>query len=122
MMNEFKTILVVDDDLTVVKAMQAILKKSGFETIGCLTGADALGNADVVDVAIIDIHLPDMNGLSLSQRLRSVHGPDFPIVILSGDTSMDTLRALPEAGATHFFPKPVNTGTLIARLREWTSA
>ncbi len=118
-----RTVLVVDDDAGVVKAMQALLKKSGFDAIGCLTGADALDKAAVgVHAAVVDIHLPDMSGLSLTQRLRSILGPEMPIVILSGDTSMETLRALPDAGATHFFSKPVNTAMLIGRLREWTGA
>lgn len=116
-----RTILVVDDDAGMVKAMQALLKKSGFASVGCLTGADALDKAVTgVHAAVVDIHLPDMSGLALTQRLRSVLGPDMPIVILSGDTSMETLRSLPDAGATHFFSKPVNTGMLIGRLREWT--
>jgi DNA-binding response OmpR family regulator len=116
-----RTILVVDDDAGMVKAMQAILKKSGFASIGCLTAADALDKAVAgVNAAVVDIHLPDMSGLALTQQLRTVLGPEMPIVILSGDTSMETLRALPEIGATHFFSKPVNTGMLIGRLREWT--
>jgi len=116
-----RTILVVDDDAGVVKAMQALLRKSGFASIGCLTGSDALDKAVTgVHAAVVDIHLPDMSGLALTQQLRSVLGPAMPIVILSGDTSIETLRALPETGATHFFSKPVNTGMLIGRLREWT--
>jgi len=115
------TVLVVDDDEFVVKAMQTVLKRSGFESIGCQTAAEALDKAVTgIHAAVVDIHLPDMNGLTLTQRLRSMLGPNLPIVILSGDTSIETLRALPQAGATHFFPKPVNTGMLIGRLREWT--
>ena len=115
-----RTLLIVDDDPIVLKAMQNILRKAGFETIGCLNGADALSKCVVgIHAAVLDIHLPDINGLELSQQIRSRLGPVMPIIILSGDTSMDTIRALPEAGATYFCSKPVNTSVLIDQLREW---
>ena len=114
------TILVVDDDSLVVRALQNILRREGFATIGCLTGTDALSKcAAGVQAAVVDIHLPDMNGLALSQQLRETLGPTAPIIIFSGDTSMDTLRALPHAKATYFCSKPVNTSILIGQLKEW---
>lgn len=116
-----RRILLVDDDAGVVRAMEAILQRSGFDTIGCKTATDALDKAATgPDAVVVDIHLPDMDGLLLTQQLRSSLGPNVPIVILSGDTSIETLRALPDAGVTHFFSKPVNTGMLIGRLKEWT--
>jgi CheY-like chemotaxis protein len=115
------SILVVDDDPLVVKAMRNLLKFEGFNTLTCLTGAEALELADEnVSAAFVDIHLPDMNGLELSRQLREILPADVPIIILSGDNSMDTIRALPNAGATYFFSKPVNTGMLMGKLREWT--
>jgi DNA-binding response OmpR family regulator len=114
------TILIVDDDALVVKAMQNLLGKAGFATIGCMNAADALSKCVVgISAAVVDIHLPDMNGLNLSQQLREKLGPATPIIILSGDTSMDTIRALPEAKATYFCSKPVNSALLIGQLREW---
>jgi DNA-binding response OmpR family regulator len=116
-----QTILVVDDDPLVVKAMRNLLKIEGFNTLTCVTGAEALDRADEnVAAAVVDIHLPDMNGLELSRQLREILPPEVPILILSGDSSMDTIRALPNAGATYFFSKPVNTGMLIGKLKEWT--
>jgi two-component system response regulator MtrA len=116
-----RRILVVDDDPGILKAMEGLLHRSGFETIACATGADAMDKAAAdVHAAVVDIHLPDMSGLALSQKLRGEMGIGWPIVILSGDTSIETLRELPNAGATHFFSKPVNTGLLLSRLREWT--
>jgi DNA-binding response OmpR family regulator len=117
-----RSILVVDDDPLVVKAMRNLLKIEGFNTLGCFTGSEALKIADDnIAAAVLDIHLPDMNGLTLSRQLREALPPEVPIIILSGDSSMDTIRALPDAGATYFFSKPVNTGMLIGKLKEWTS-
>lgn len=113
-------ILIVDDDPLVGKAMNALLVKAGFRSIACGTGAEALKRAErSIDAAIVDIHLPDINGLELSAQLRRLLGPLAPIVILSGDTSMDTIRALPEAGATYFFSKPVNADMLLEHLKKW---
>ncbi len=116
-------ILLVDDDPVVLRAMKLLLEKSMFDPICCATASEALTRAHAgIDAAVLDIHLPDHNGLWLSQQLRPVVGPDRPIVILSGDNSMETIRSLPDAGATYFFSKPVNTAMLVAKLREWTDA
>jgi DNA-binding response OmpR family regulator len=117
----FQTILVVDDDPMVVKAMRWLLQAEGFKTVGCHTGAEALHLADgEISAAVVDIHLPDMNGLFLSRQLRERLRSDAPIIILSGDNSIETIRKLPDAKATYFFAKPVNTSMLISRLKEWT--
>jgi DNA-binding response OmpR family regulator len=117
-----KTVLIVDDDPLVVHAMNVLMSRAGFKPIVCRTGADALDKAAAsISAAVVDIHLPDMNGLTLSLQLRKKLGPDIPIVILSGDNSMDTLRALPDAGATCFFAKPVSAGRLIEHLKEWVA-
>jgi two-component system sensor histidine kinase/response regulator len=115
-----RRLLIVDDDPITVKAMCRVLANAGFECVGCVDGAEALDKAVTgIHAAVVDIHLPDINGLELSQKLREILGPGVPIVILSGDHSMQTIRALPEAGATYFYAKPVNTGMLIRQLREW---
>ena len=118
-------VLVVDDDPIVIRSLTVLLDRAGFAAFGCLTGLAALDRARSADgpplaAAVLDIHLPDANGLALSQQLRGVLGPAVPIIILSGDNSMQTIRALPDAGATYFFAKPVNTGMLIAQLKGWT--
>ena len=66
---------------------------------------------------MVDVHLPDMNGLILSQKLREQLGPEAPIIVLSGDTSMETLNSLSLVGATYFFSKPVNSEQLLDRIR-----
>lgn len=120
------TVLVVDDDPVVVRSLTILLNRAGFDVVGCETGACALARATTSDAptpvaaAVVDIHLPDVNGLELSQQIRAALGPGVPIIILSGDNSMQTIRALPDAGATYFFAKPVNTSMLIRQLKQWT--
>jgi CheY-like chemotaxis protein len=114
-----RSILVVDDDPTVIRAMSFLMSRAGFRAIASRTAADALEKADEhTAAAVIDIHLPDFDGLTLSQQLRAKLGPKVPIVIISGDNSIETLRALPDAGATSFFAKPVNAARLIEHLKQ----
>ncbi len=114
-------VLVVDDDPVVVRAMQKLLDREGFAVISCHTAEAALQKTHAgIAAAIVDIHLPNKSGLWLSQQLRAALGPKAPIIILSGDHSMDTIRSLPGAGATYFFSKPVNIAQLVGKLKEWT--
>ncbi len=62
-------------------------------------------------------NFPDISGLIVTQKLRERMGPKAPIILLSGDRSMETLNSLPHVGATDFFSKPVNSSQLIERLR-----
>lgn len=115
------SVLVVDDSSPTTKALATLLRGSGFHPVVFHTGLAALDFAknDMPSAAVIDIHLPDINGLVLSQKLRDTLGPDKAIIVLSGDTSMETLNSLPHVGATYFFSKPVNAAQLLERLREW---
>jgi two-component system KDP operon response regulator KdpE len=116
-----RSIIIVDDNETVTKALRVTLGNAGYDVQPFNTGLAALRHAaqSRPDAAVIDIHLPDINGLVLTQRFRDLLGPDTPLIILSGDTSMQTLNSLPHVGATYFFPKPVQGAQLIERLREW---
>jgi two-component system OmpR family response regulator len=114
-------ILVVDDSQPTARALAAVLGGAGYDTAVAFRGADALDRARHAQfaAAIVDIHLPDISGLVVSQKLRELLGPDVPIIVLSGDTSMQMLNSLPHVGATYFFSKPVNSTQFVERLREW---
>lgn len=117
-----RRILVVDDSRPTVRALAALLDGAGYATAVALSGAGALAHArrgGRFSGVIVDVHLPDISGLVVSRQLREILGPDVPIIILSGDSSMQTLNSLPHAGATYFFSKPVNSGELLGRLKEF---
>ena len=117
-----QTVIIVDDNQAITTALSLLLRTAGFEPIGCLCGQEALdASADATPAAaVIDIHLPDMNGLVLAQKLRARFGPETPIIIVSGDTSRETLGSLPHVGATYFFSKPVNPTALVEELKRLT--
>jgi two-component system, sensor histidine kinase len=116
-----KRILVVEDDLNAAKALSRILTDAGYAPTICHGGVDALAAAkrETPAAAMIDVHLPDLSGLILAQQIRQIVGEQIPIIMVSGDTSMETLNSLPHVGANYFFSKPLNRNALVERMREW---
>ena len=114
------TVLIVDDNEPTVRALEKILSAANFGTAISYRGGDAVEYAlqHPIAAAVVDIHLPDLSGLVVTQKLREKYGKDVPIIILSGDTSMETLNSLPHVGATYFFSKPVNSTQLVQRLHD----
>jgi DNA-binding response OmpR family regulator len=114
-------VLVVDDSQPTARALATLLNAANYDATISYRGADAVEQARATPfaAAIVDIHLPDISGLVVSQKLRELLGPEVPIIVLSGDTSMQMLNSLPHVGATYFFSKPVNSHHLIECMREW---
>ncbi len=115
-----RRILIVEDDQTTARALQTLLAAEGFSTAVFHNAKDAIAHSVVfhIDAALVDVHLPDLNGLVLTQQLRERIGGAVPILVVSGDTSMETLNSLQHVGATHFFAKPTTPAKITARLRE----
>lgn len=114
-------ILIIDDSEPTAHALAAVLRRAAYQTSVAYRGRDGIEQArgGSFDAAVVDIHLPDLSGLVVSQKLREILGPHTPIIVLSGDTSMPTLNSLPHVGATYFFSKPVNASHLLERLKQW---
>ena len=115
-------VLIIDDSAPTAKALAKILSNAAYETSISHSGGDAIERAATAGpfaAAVVDIHLGDMNGLVVAQRLRQILGEDATIIVLSGDTSLETLNSLPHVGVTYFFSKPVNSAHLVKRLHEW---
>ena len=109
-------ILVVDDEPQIVRALKVVLREAGFDTSAAESAAEALDAASVrpPQAAIVDLVLPDGDGIELTRRLRE--WSEMPILVLSavGEESQK-VRAL-EAGADDYVTKPFGTRELIARL------
>ena len=114
-------ILIIDDSRPTANALSAVFRRAEYQTAVAYRGSEGIEQArgGSFDAAVVDIHLPDLSGLVVSQKLREILGPRTPIIMLSGDTSMTTLNSLPHVGATYFFSKPVNARYLLERLKEW---
>jgi DNA-binding response OmpR family regulator len=108
----------VDDDPVLSRALSVALQNAGYATAVANSAEAALlyASQHAMLAAIVDIHLPDLHGLVLTQKLRERLGDSLPILVLSGDSSISILNSLTHAGATYFFKKPVDSKILLERL------
>jgi two-component system KDP operon response regulator KdpE len=109
-------VLVVDDEPQIVRALKVVLREAGFETVAAETATQALDLAAVKppDAAIIDLVLPDGDGVEVTRSLRE--WSQMPILVLSAvGEEEQKVRAL-EAGADDYITKPFGTRELVARL------
>jgi DNA-binding response OmpR family regulator len=110
-------ILVVEDDPRLAGMLGEYLSNQGYVVSQAATGAEALErlSADALDAAILDLMLPDMDGLDVCRKLRE--RSDLPVLMLTarGD-AIDRIVGL-EIGADDYLPKPFEPRELLARLR-----
>jgi two-component system KDP operon response regulator KdpE len=110
-------ILVCDDEQQILRALRVILRDAGYEAIPASSGEEALDLAAVArpDAAIVDLVLPDIDGIELCRRLRE--WTEMPLIVLSAVGEEDAkVRAL-AAGADDYVTKPFGPRELIARLQ-----
>jgi len=114
-----KTILVVDDDKSILRTFTRILQKNGYEIDTAETGKEAMEKAEnrQYDLALVDIRLPDMDGTDLLAKLKKPLQNTVKIMI-TGFPSLETgVKALDE-GADAYLVKPVKPQELLVLLEE----
>jgi DNA-binding NtrC family response regulator len=106
-----KTVLVVDDDPTQRRLMQAAAEKQGFRARVVENGDRALEEASDprhgVDVVLLDLVMPGLSGMETLERLME-RRPDLPVIVLTATGGIDTVVAAMRAGAIDFFVKPAS--------------
>ena len=110
-------ILVVDDGTTIADLVEVYLKNEGYTVHKFYNGTDALDcvQRQNLDLAILDVMLPDMDGFTLCQRIREDHL--FPIIMLTARVEdMDKITGL-SLGADDYITKPFNPLELVARVK-----
>lgn len=115
-MEEIK-ILIIDDENAIRRFLRASLTAHGYKTYEAATGEDGILQAVNVqpDLIILDLGLPDINGIEVTRRIRE--WSQTPILILSvQDQDTEKIEAL-DAGADDYLTKPFSVGELTARLR-----
>ena len=110
-------VLIVDDDLAIIKFLRANLKAEDYEILTAMDGAEALQTIEreLPDLVILDIMMPKMDGFEVCRRLRE--WSQIPIIMLSarGDV-FDKVKCL-DLGADDYITKPFGVGELIARVK-----
>lgn len=116
-MDKDPLILLIDDEPQILRALKTILGSAHFRVIAAGTGEEgiALAATQSPDVIILDLSLPDMDGLQVCEQLRE--WSKIPIIVLSvRDGERDKVRAL-DKGADDYLTKPFNIEELLARIR-----
>jgi two-component system, OmpR family, KDP operon response regulator KdpE len=111
-----RRVLVVDDELQILRALKVILREAGYEPVAVATAEEALDAAATrpPDAAIVDLVLPDGDGIAVCERLRA--WSEMPILVLSAvGEEEQKVRAL-DAGADDYVTKPFGARELVARL------
>jgi len=110
-------LLVVDDEAPFVRALGVSLRAMGYEVDTASTGAAALAKAatTVPDVIVLDLGLPDMDGLEVLKGLRSWTA--VPVIVLSARHRDDVKVAALDGGADDYVTKPFSMDELLARIR-----
>jgi two-component system KDP operon response regulator KdpE len=111
-------VLVVDDEVSIRRALHATLRKLGFKTIEAARGEEALSlmRTNSFDAVLLDINMPGMTGIETCRNLRQLF-PRIPILMLTvRDSEDDKVEAL-DAGADDYITKPFQLRELTARIR-----
>ncbi|MBV9843363.1 MAG: response regulator transcription factor [Sphingomonadaceae bacterium] len=110
-------ILVVDDDLHIRRLLESTLSRAGYETIEATSATEALAQARHAhpDAILLDLGLPDRDGLEIIQLLRETSAA--PILIISARDATDQKVAALDLGAHDYVEKPFDTEELLARVR-----
>jgi len=111
-------ILLVEDDHDLARGLQRALQNDGFAVNHVATGNEALAALDteVPEIVVLDLGLPDIDGLTVLKRLRAAH-PELPVLLLTARATLGDKVIGLDSGADDYLPKPFDMEELLARLR-----
>ncbi len=116
-----KKVLIVDDDIRNIFAMTSILERQNMEILHAETGKDAIDiikRTPTIDVVLMDIMMPDMDGYDTTRFIRSIDGlENLPIIAVTAKAMKGDREKCIDAGATDYLSKPVDTRHLLSLLR-----
>lgn len=110
-------ILIVEDDISIVRNLSALLKSEGFDTVSAYDVKSAGDKISEMrfDLVLLDINLPDGNGFSLCKKIKSVS--DSPVIFLTASSDEFSVVTGLDIGADDYIEKPYRPRELISRIR-----
>ncbi|MBM5283040.1 response regulator [Vibrio parahaemolyticus] len=118
-----RTIMVVDDNESLRKFTAMLLEKQGFEVVQKEDGQQALDTLEKenIDLILMDIEMPIMDGVEASRRIRNSEKPyaSVPIIAHTGDSSPVTLDKIGSSGMSDFIVKPADKNRLFDKIANW---
>ena len=115
------SVLVVDDEPLTQDLLRLMLEPAGFRVTGADDGLEALRKVkeNQPDIMILDVMMPDMDGIAVCKTLRQdAETANMPIIMFSGKTHLNAIEEGLEAGANRYLAKPMSRTDLIQNLRE----
>jgi two-component system KDP operon response regulator KdpE len=116
-MHARERLLLVDDEVALQRAVSTLLRSRGYDVVVSATGQDALAQAEHAppDLVVLDLGLPDLDGIEVCRRLRALGSA--PIIVLSARTAEADKVAALDLGADDYVTKPFGPEELLARIR-----
>jgi two-component system nitrogen regulation response regulator NtrX len=114
--DELKRVLIVDDEENIGRSLRLILEREGYSVGTCVTAAEAKAISQRPDLYMIDVRLPDANGIDLVRSLRS-QDVAAPIVMISGHGTIAEAVEATRAGAFDFLEKPLSRDKVLLSIR-----
>jgi DNA-binding response OmpR family regulator len=115
-----ETIFIVEDDLKLAETLKRYLSRSGYQTFHRDDGEEALDfikkNNSRLDLILLDIKLPSLDGMNLCEKIREF-GIQIPIIMLTNVGSIDTITSTLNTGADDYLTKPFALPEVLARVR-----
>jgi DNA-binding response OmpR family regulator len=117
MVNE--RVLIIDDDPMILRVIQSVLRGKDFIVDIAHDGERAIHKVRTQDfkIVLLDISLPDMNGLDLLKEIKTIK-PNTSVIIMSGYMSQITFNKAMSLGASFYLTKPFEPGALFAAIKE----
>jgi two-component system nitrogen regulation response regulator NtrX len=104
-----RTILIVDDEESIIQSLQGILSDEGFDVISATSGSSAVEKIDetMPDLVLLDIWMPGIDGIETLVKIKEAH-PQLPVVMMSGHGTIETAVKATKLGAYDFIEKPLS--------------
>lgn len=121
-MKEPIKVLIIDDDIMFVSAVEGVLKKAGYEVLSAFGGEEGIktieANSDI-GVVLLDLYMPDISGEEVLRIIRGKNGySDIPVIIITADWDLYKGMELMNAGAANVKVKPFSADVIISAIRD----
>lgn len=115
------TILVVDDEVAFLFGIECIIRNMGYSCYTAVNGLFAMDkyrdHEDEIEIVLLDLKMPVMNGIDLFHKLRSKN-KNLKFIISSSSSELDEIQELMDKGASYFLPKPYSQSKLQEALKK----
>jgi two-component system, cell cycle response regulator DivK len=111
--------LIIEDHPDNMVLMSRLLEKSGYQTVGACTGLEGceMARNEKPDFIILDVHLPDIDGMEVLCRIRADLGKDIPVIAMTGNALAADRERMMAAGCDCYIEKPIDTQRIISQIR-----